>query len=191
MSATCHRVCPSTSVKLPAATSVVPSGVTAIVSTRGVVPWRGAVKATVTSGSTAPVAASTAARPLRGWPPTAAKGPARKRRDRLMARSFTAALTGTAKLGSGAPVAASSLTSFWAGAPLRVPKSPPTNRAVPPGAGASASTARSVVGSGLTSKSATNDSSTRLVAGSRAKRPWRGITRLSPALLTPVKEPAT
>ena len=37
-SATCQRVCPSTSVKLPAATSVAPSGETAIVSTRGVAP---------------------------------------------------------------------------------------------------------------------------------------------------------
>ena len=70
------RLCPPADRKLPPATSMRPSGVTAIVSTRGVLPWLGTVKGMFRLASSAPVVTSTAARPPRAWLSKVVKSPA-------------------------------------------------------------------------------------------------------------------
>ena len=124
--AICTRLWPPALRKFPAATSVRPSGVTATVSTRGVVPWLGTVKGMSRLASSAPVPASTAASPPRGWLSTLVKSPATYSLEPETTRSLTDDRTVTWKFGSAAPVTPSSLTTRSTAVPFSWPKLPPT-----------------------------------------------------------------
>jgi hypothetical protein len=163
--AICSRAETPTVVKLPTATSVEPSGVTSILATWETPLLCRPVNGMFTPRANAPVAGSTAARPLRDDPFTPVNAPATNSRLSARTRSSTSepAVIDAANPLTMAPLA-SRATSRGLGVPLTVEKVPPTNRFVP-------SVARvwtSPSSSGL------NDFEIAPVVRSNAKRYWRG-----------------
>lgn len=159
------RSWPATRVKVPAATSRVPSGVTSSFSTRRR-PCRAAVNGTSRRGSTAPVAASRAARDERARPLTAEKPPPTYTRPLDTARSSTDEPSTVARN------PATSRPEFRSSLARRSGKRPPTNTAPPPGAPARASTRPPSRGA--------KPRATAPVSGSKAKSPAR--SRIAPLL---------
>jgi hypothetical protein len=146
MTAICGRICPATLVKLPTATNFEPLASTASLSTLRT-PRRGSVKGRSTSGSTAPVVASTAATPERDSPLIRVNVPARNRRVPVMRRSHTAVPVITAvNSGAGCPFVTSSLARATDERPFTVEKKPPTNTKRPSALAARASTRPSTAG---------------------------------------------